>query len=214
MARQARGERARAAIIDAAIAILTDAGYSALTTRAVQAACGLSRGSLLFQFPTREDLLAAVIDELVGRRATRAQRIIDEFAARPPADRLVAAIAAVRELFSGPDFLAEMELWSAARTNPALHTSLVPLVEKIGARLREQLTELFGPEIAAHPHYPQVAMLTVELARGLAFSAPIRRGHGDRSVLEFWQAAAATMLGRSAPAESAASGPPQHQLLI
>lgn len=40
-----------------------------------------------------------------------------------------------------------------------------------------------------------VAMLTVEVARGLAFSAPIRRGHGDRTLLAYWGAAAATVVG-------------------
>jgi AcrR family transcriptional regulator len=106
MARQARGERTRGALIDAAIAILTESGYAALTTRAVQAASGVSRGSLLHQFGTREDLLAATVVELVERRAERAQAIIERFAANPPPDRLGAAVAAVRELFSGADFLA------------------------------------------------------------------------------------------------------------
>lgn len=197
MARQARGERARAAALDAAIVLLTESGYVALTTRAVQAATGMSRGSLLHQFPTREDLLAATVEELVARRAGRAQLIIERFADAPPSDRLAAAIGAVRELFSGPDFLAEMELWAAARTNPTLHATLVPVVERVSQLLRAQLAELFGPEISAHPSYPRVAMLTVEIARGLAFSAPIRRGHGDTTLLDYWCTAAATMLDQT-----------------
>lgn len=211
--RQARGERARTAIIDAAIGILTESGHAALTTRAVQTACGLSRGSLLFQFPTREDMLAATVTELVSRRADRAQRTIDAFDADPPADRLAAAIGTVRELFSGPDFLAEMELWSAARTNPALHATLIPLIEGISSRLRHQLAQLFGPEIAAHPDFPRVAMLTVEVARGLAFSAPIRRGDGDGVLLRYWETAAATMLGLRSPATEPPD-PALHDLLI
>ncbi|MFF3571988.1 hypothetical protein [Nocardia jiangxiensis] len=126
--------------------------------------------------------------------------MITTFRVDPPEDRLTAAITTVRELFSGPDFLAEMELWAAARTDPRLRETLVPVVERIGARLREQLAELFGAELAAHPDYPKVSMLTVEVARGLAFSAPIRRGHGDSALLEYWCEAAATMLGRPAPA--------------
>lgn len=202
MPNRTRGERARAAVIDAAIALLTAGGYTALTTRAVQETSGLSRGSMLHQFRTREDLLAATIEELVARRAARAEQMIAKFLADPPGDRLTAAIVAVRELFSGPDFLAEMELWAAARTNPTLRETLVPVVERIGSRLREQLAELFGAELAAHPDYPKVSMLTVEVSRGLAFSAPIRRGHGDPVLLEYWCAAAATMLGRPVPGDS------------
>lgn len=210
MARQARGERARTLVLDTSIGILTVSGYAALTTRAAQEASGLSRGSFLHQFPTREDLLAATVEALVARRAERAQAIIDRFAANPPADRLTAAIGAVRELLSGPDFLAEMELWAAARTNESLRAALVPVVDRVSRRLRAQLEELFGPELVAHPDYPSVAMLTVEIARGLAFSAPIRRGRGDATLLDYWCHAASAMLGRAreiAPAPAAAELP-------
>ncbi|MFB7719519.1 TetR/AcrR family transcriptional regulator [Nocardia sp. NPDC056100] len=196
MAVQARGERSRTAALNAAIAILTDSGYAALTTRAVQQASGLSRGSFLHHFPTREDLLAATIEELIERRAQRAQRMIERFAVDPPADRLTAAIAAVRELCSGPDFLAEMELWASARTNPDFRETLIPVTDRIAKRLRDQLTELFGPEIATDPEFPTLAMLTVEIARGLAFSAPTRRGRGDTVMLDYWARAATAMLNR------------------
>jgi AcrR family transcriptional regulator len=186
-------------LIDSAITLLTNSGYAALSTRAVQEASGLSRGSALYQFRTREDLLAATIDELVERRAARAEVMIERFTTDPPGDRLTAAITAVRELFSGPDFLAEMELWAAARTNPTLHQTLQPVVERTGRRLRAQLAELFGPELAAHPDYPKVSMLTVEVARGLAFSAPIRHGHSDAVLLDYWCAAAHAMLGQHPP---------------
>jgi len=194
MAVQARGERSRSAALNAAIRILTDAGYAALTTRAVQEASGLSRGSFLHHFPTREDLLAETIEELVERRAVRAQQIIDRFVAHPPEDRLVAAVNAVRELSSGSDFLAEGELWAAARTNPVFSNTVAPVAARATKRLREQLAELFGPEIAAAPDFPILAMLTVELARGLALSAPIRRGRGDDPILDYWCRAATTML--------------------
>lgn len=195
MARQERAMRSRTAALDAAIVILTDEGYSALTTRAVQDASGLSRGAFLHHFPTREELLAATVEELVARRATRAQALIDTFAADPPPDRLAAAIATIRSLLSGPDFLAEMELWGAARTNPALMAALRPVLERVQAKLRVQLAELFGPEIAAHPDYPAVAALTSELSIGLAFSGPLRQGRGDATLLDHWCRAASSLLG-------------------
>jgi len=186
--------------VNAAIDLLTDEGYSALTTRAVQDASGLSRGAFLHHFPTREDLLAATVEEVVARRAARAQVLIDAFAADPPPDRLAAAVTAVRSLLAGPDYLAEMELWAAARTNPALMAVLRPLLARIQAKLRLQLAELFGPEIAAHPDYPAVASLTTQLSIGLAFTGPLRRGRGDAKLLDHWCRAATSLLGTPAPA--------------
>ncbi len=200
MARQERAIRSRTAALDAAIVILTDEGYSALSTRAVQDASGLSRGAFLHHFPTREELLAATVEELVARRAARAQALIDTFAADPPPDRLVAAITTIRSLLSGPDFLAEMELWGAARTNPALMAALRPVLAKIQAKLRVQLAELFGPEIAAHPDYPAIAALTSELSIGLAFSGALRESRGDTLLLDYWCRAARSLVSSASTA--------------
>lgn len=192
--RQVRAERTRAAALDAAIDILIESGYSGLTTRTVQQRSDLSRGALLHHFPTRGDLLAATVDELVERRAARAQQIIDTFRADPPADRFQAALDAVYELASAPDFLAETELWAAARSDPEFLTALQPVAEAVAARLYVQLTELFGPELAAHPEFPVFALATVELGRGLVLSAPVRGGLGDRAVLDFWRRGALALL--------------------
>jgi AcrR family transcriptional regulator len=185
----------RARGLDAAIELLTEAGYAGTTTRAVQEASGLTRGAFLHHFPTREALLASVIDELIDRRATRARQLIDRLDARPSAERLGAAIGAVRELFSDRDFLAEMELWSAARTNPALMAAIRPVEARVGRRLRQQLAQLFGSEIAGRPRSQVVARITVELSRGLAISNPLRgAGNRENALLEAWAQAAATLL--------------------
>jgi AcrR family transcriptional regulator len=191
-----RGAATRERALLAAITLLTESGISATTTRAVQEGAGLTRGAFLHHYPTRELLLAAVVEELVDRRATRAQALIDQFARRPPGDRLTAAVQAVRSLFSGPDFLAEMELWSAARTDPALMAAIIPVERRVGQRLRHQLAELFGDEIAARPGYQTVASLTVELARGLALSSPLRQKRdSDQALLDTWARAATGLLG-------------------
>ncbi len=135
---------------------------------------------------TRESLLAAAVEELVNRRAVRAQALIDQFAKEPPSDRLTAAILAIRDPLSGPDFLAEMELWSAARTDPALAGAIIPVERRVGQRLRQQLGELFGPELTQRPGLPTVATLTVGLVRGLAFSRPLRSTQdSDTTLLEY-----------------------------
>jgi AcrR family transcriptional regulator len=198
--RQERAVRSQAAVLDAAIVLLTNEGYSALSTRAVQQTSGLSRGAFLHHFPTREDLLAATVEELVARRAVRAQVLIDAFASDPPPDRLTAAITTVRSLLSGPDFLAEMELWGAARTYPALMEALRPVLARVQTKLRAQLAELFGPEITAHPDYPAVSALTRELSIGLAVTGPLRGGRGDARLLDHWCRAATSLLGAPAPA--------------
>lgn len=192
--RQERSERARQAVLDSAVELLVDQGIGGLTTRAVQRHSGLSRGAFLHHFPTREDLLAATAAELVGRRAARADELIQRLDRERPTNRLRASIETGRDLFAGPDFLAEQELWNAARTDPALRASMRPVVEDLDRRIAEQLPRLFGADLAAHPRFATVAVLSVELAAGMAIVRAARGDRGQKRLLDAWCEAAALLL--------------------
>lgn len=58
--KQARSELMRERLIDAAVRILCDDGYAALTTPKVAKVAGVSRGALQYHFPSRVDLILAV----------------------------------------------------------------------------------------------------------------------------------------------------------
>ena len=51
----------------AASAVVAERGYSALTLDAVGAATGVSKGGVLYHFPTKEALVTALIQELATR---------------------------------------------------------------------------------------------------------------------------------------------------
>lgn len=54
----------RKALLRAAAAVVSEHGYSALTLDAVGAATGVSKGGVLYHFPTKEALVAALLEEL------------------------------------------------------------------------------------------------------------------------------------------------------
>lgn len=55
----------REEILDAAAGLFTTVGYAGTTTRAVAAAAGLQQPSLFHYFPSKEDLLAELLDRTV-----------------------------------------------------------------------------------------------------------------------------------------------------
>lgn len=55
----------RTALLRAASTVVAERGYSALTLDAVGAATGVSKGGVLYHFPTKEALVAALVEELV-----------------------------------------------------------------------------------------------------------------------------------------------------
>lgn len=56
---------ARQAVLDAAGELFTGAGYAATTTRAIAERAGLRQASLYYHFPSKEDILAALLEQTV-----------------------------------------------------------------------------------------------------------------------------------------------------
>lgn len=55
----------------AAKAIIAEHGAEALHTRRVAAAVGITHASLHYHFPTKQDLIRAVLDDVIGRQIVR-----------------------------------------------------------------------------------------------------------------------------------------------
>lgn len=54
----------RTSLLSAAAALVSEHGYSALTLDAVGASVGVSKGGVLYHFPTKQALVAALLEEL------------------------------------------------------------------------------------------------------------------------------------------------------
>lgn len=62
-----RGANAREEILDAAEAVVIESGAGHLTLSAVAAKAGVSKGGLLYHFPSKEDLLKGMLERLIER---------------------------------------------------------------------------------------------------------------------------------------------------
>jgi AcrR family transcriptional regulator len=67
VATRARGKATRDILLSSAIKLVALQGYAATTTQAVLDDAGVSRGSLLHQFPTRDLLMVATAEEAMTR---------------------------------------------------------------------------------------------------------------------------------------------------
>lgn len=66
MAKTSRGRATRAILLTSTIRLVALDGYAATTTQAVLDDTGVSRGSLLHQFPTRDALMVATAEEAMS----------------------------------------------------------------------------------------------------------------------------------------------------
>jgi len=118
----AKSLRTRARILDCATRLLVEIGYAAATNARIAEAAGLTRGAMLYHFPTREALVEALVDHLQAARTAMLAQASDR--APPGADLADHAIDAYWSLLHQPAFVAFAELEAAARTEPAVRASL------------------------------------------------------------------------------------------
>ncbi|MGC4962036.1 TetR/AcrR family transcriptional regulator [Gordonia sp. DT218] len=190
---QQRGDRTRTRILDAAIRVLVDRGYSGASTLAIQAEAGVSRGRLLHHYPSRDKLLMAAVDHLARTRIESMPAQVDW--PHDPAQRIGPAVDLGWTTFHQPYFVASMELWTAARTNEALRDALLPTERRLGPTVRQAVAGFLGPELASRPRYPELYPLLLSSMRGVAATYLIdRRDPTTDPHLDLWKAMTATYL--------------------
>ncbi|RJO76789.1 TetR/AcrR family transcriptional regulator [Nocardia panacis] len=188
----------RTRLLEAAVAGLVEAGYSGTTTLAVQKRAGVPRGTLQHHFPTKADLLTGVVEFLAARRSAQ---LASELAAIPPTgDRLAAAVELSSAMFTGPTFLAALEIWVGARTDPELLATFLPLEERLFALMYTTVRDIFRAEFPNDPRVPTITEFTIEIMSGLAMRA-LLTGRVDRTRIlqRRWQNAARILLGAATP---------------
>lgn len=76
--RSERKRRTRSLLIDAAVDLMAERGITATRTIDVAERAGVAHGTVFVHFPTREDLIAAVVGEHAGQIAVRLHELAGE----------------------------------------------------------------------------------------------------------------------------------------
>jgi len=166
---QERREETRQRLLDATIDCLVEYGFAHTTTQRVQERAGVSRGALLHHFASKADLLAAATHHVAELRLAH---IRAETSSGAPS--LEQGLALLRAAMSGPHFLAGLELWLAARTDPDLKAALLPAEREVGAAQRAVISDILGPDVTAREDFALLCESLLVLHRGLALTSVLR----------------------------------------
>jgi AcrR family transcriptional regulator len=172
----------RLRLMEATVECLVELGWTGTTTTVVSQRAGVSRGAQLHHFPTKQDLVVAALDHLTERRRHDVARAAD----LPEEGRTRAALDAVAALYVSPVFFAALELWVAARTDPALRDVVGPLERRFGRDAHAYAVALLGVD-EKRGRNRQLVQATLDLARGLGLAASLSDDSARRaSILDAW----------------------------
>ena len=186
-ARVPQEERTRAMrqrLLDATIECLVEKGWSGTSTTLISERAGVSRGAQLHHFPTKNDLVIAAIEELWAKRDAEYRAALSGLPAGP--DRVRHVVEVLGEQFSSVMFEAALELWVAARSDPALHTAVVDLERRLGRASHRLTVEALGVDESV-PGVRELIQATLDLVRGLGLANTITDDSARRrKILEQW----------------------------
>lgn len=141
---QQKSARTRQRLVEAAIDCLVEGGYSKLTTQAVAERTKASRGAMHHHFPTRMDLVTAVVEQVFYERMRLfLEDYLSELAHGSDADLLAIASAAHWRSVQTREYAAYLELAVAARTDQELNQFFGPVAQRYDEVWTAEMIESF-----------------------------------------------------------------------
>ncbi|GAA1985117.1 TetR/AcrR family transcriptional regulator [Amycolatopsis minnesotensis] len=182
-----KGERRRAALVEAAAELLVEGGFDAIRHRAVAERAGLPLASTTYYFDSLEDLVTAAVEHHSRVELAQGRRCLEDLATR---DRDVDAQAdLVLELLLGPEQRdreadAEAVLLRYERlVVTGRRKYLRPLMSELNVELRSLMLEIFersGSPMTEDELYRLIALIDGAVVNALVAVDPEPRAAAAR----------------------------------
>jgi AcrR family transcriptional regulator len=178
----------RQALVGAAVELLRTEGVAAVTTRRVAGVARVSQSTVMYHFPSRDDLVTAAVAQLAFELADQARVHFEETAAAEALD-LEGYLDLIWREFTTPQALSVAHLWAACWTDPQVATTVKSLEQHIYGLAVVSAEALPDPAPGfSAPAYMDTVMVVV---RGLVMSIPV---WGVEVVSTRWEVSKAALL--------------------
>jgi AcrR family transcriptional regulator len=138
-----RSSATREKTIAATIGCLVERGYPGVTIAAVAERAGISRGAVSHQYPDKARLVVDVIEEIARRRTDEIHAVLGAVPAGQR--RIEAGLDELWSTFKGPVYVAALEVYVAARTDPELHPRVLRLELDVDETIRAVIRAMTEP---------------------------------------------------------------------
>lgn len=161
-----RSGETRRRILDAALKLIGERGYAGLRTADVAEAAGVSKGAQTHHFPSKDELVVAVVEHLFVRASEQARRRARRAAS--PDEAIRALLADAQEFFFSELFLVALDLAIQSRMRQGGDNAVTEISAAtrlpVEAQWRAALVDSGVPADVAD----DLLWLTLSIVRGLA----------------------------------------------
>ena len=174
----------RARLLEATVDCLVERGFAGTSTTLVSERAGVSRGAQLHHFPTKNALVVAAVEHLTEVRGAELRAAAGDLPTGEHRTRAVLQMLA--DHFTSPVFIAALELWTAARSDPDLLAKVAPLEQRMGRQTHRLTVRLLDAD-ETRPGVRELIQATLDLVRGLGLANTISDDRRRRTrILDQW----------------------------
>lgn len=170
--KHSKGRRKAAHILKQATLVLMRDGYSQFSLRRVAQAAGVTLGNLQYYFPTKPDLVEAMLVHVITDYVETFEGLMAEVEGRPEEQLSAVLSYVIRDLTSPRTTVLFPELWSMANHEPTVQPYVEDLYETY-RRIVAGLIARINPGLSPG----QVRLLTIFITASIEGHTPFT-GHG------------------------------------
>jgi AcrR family transcriptional regulator len=169
---QRKSAQTRISILDAAIDCLATHGYARTTTQLIAETAGISRGAMLHHYPTKSDLIGAIIAYAVYKRMEMLIEGVKNISERQRVHEF-SGLDILWEAYNAPEYRAYLELYIASRTDLEVREVFIPQARRFTTLWRAEGIRIF-PEWAVDPvRLGRASDFTEAVLQGVALNAEV-----------------------------------------
>ncbi len=162
-------------ILAAALAILVEEGYAGLSLRKISASAGIRLGHVQYYFPTKQDLLRAMLEKWLAEFRTSVSQLLEQTRDEGGLDRLLKVVEiSLRDMRTPTGSIMIWEMWALAPRDPFVDQMMNDLYKELRGEYRSLIQE----------HNPGLSTQRAHLVAGslsaLIEGASLYVGYGKR----------------------------------
>jgi AcrR family transcriptional regulator len=174
----AKGHDTREQILSGALRILLGEGYRALSMRRVAAECGLKLGNLTYHFPTREDLVQALLEAVITSYEIEFETFSHDPALQPHQRLALYCELILEDIRSRKTTHFFPELWALSNHDPFVLERVHELYRRARVPLQEVVDEM-RPDLDPQSR-ADLALFMSAAMEGLTVFAGHAKPYADR----------------------------------
>lgn len=144
----ARGREGHETILRAALNLLVEQGYRAMSMRKVAAACGMKLGNLTYYFPTKEDLARELFDAVISSYEVEFDAIVHEEGVSPEQRLEEICTLILEDIRTKKTTRFFPEIWALSNHDPFVFERLHELYARARAPLHGIIEDI-NPSLSA-----------------------------------------------------------------